>query len=356
MKCEQMRKLFSPYLDKMTSPKETRMLEGHLANCSACRKQMEEMASVRTLLKNLNTPQTAPASFAEDLNNRLKGEKIKIFAEKELVMTPRSRSSSILAAGVAALALSVGVFASSHLPAGMMATIQDYLNKENVKSNVAVIDNDKILQEWMSKDSLVFPEPPDSEVISNGEKNSSIPNKGSNSSKMETGSLNMASTDSITVKEKVADKYYNQMRVEDIDQSLQKIVQIASANGGKYSIKSGDRTVSAAAAGNYRVVALQIPKENANKVLNELSSWGAGAAAKEPVNYTSAYAEAERTMAGLEDEINSLKSHPVLSPHQQMQLHKAENMRDDLVAEKQRIDKEVSTVTIEVRLLETFNP
>lgn len=356
MKCEQMRKLFSPYLDKMTSPKETRMLEGHLAVCSACQKQMEEMASICTLLKNLDTPQTAPASFLEDLHKRLEGEKIKIFAEKELVMTPRSRSSSLLAAGVAAIALSVGVFASSHLPAGMMATIQDRLNKENDKPNLAVVDNDKILQEWMSKDSDIFPDPTDREAVSSGGKTGSIPNVGPNSSKLETGLLNMASAGSLPVKEKVADKYYSQIKVEDIDQSLDKIYQIAGANGAKYSIKSGDRTVSAAAAGSYRVVALQVPKENTDEVLNELSSWGAGVAAKEPVNYSAAYAEAERTLGELEHEITKLKSQPVLSLQQQAQLQKSENIRADLMAEKQRIDKEVSTVIIEVRLVETFNP
>ncbi len=56
MNCEQMQRLFSPYLDKMTTATENEAIAEHLGECAACAQQMQEMDRMCALLKNLDTP------------------------------------------------------------------------------------------------------------------------------------------------------------------------------------------------------------------------------------------------------------------------------------------------------------
>lgn len=352
MKCEQMHELFSPYLDRMTTQQEAQSLEAHLHVCPICKRQMEEMRVMCTLLKNLDTPQV-PASFAEDLHKHLAQEKIKIFASKE-IMTPKK--PSWLVAGVAGIALSIGIYASSFLPFGtVVASIQNWVNKDSDKPPVVVADNNKILQEWINKENAVNPDPVAQVAINTGKKTNPNPTVALNPSKLETRLINAGNVAATAVKERVADKYLSQIKVENIDQSLQKVAQIADANGAQYSLRSGSYTMAAAAAGSTQVVALQVPKENADKVLSDLAAWGAGVPAQDPIDYSSAYDEAEKTLAGLELEIQNLQSQTDLSPDQQAQLQQLKYKQSNLLAEKQRIDNELNTVTIEVRLVETMN-
>jgi len=353
MRCEQMHELFSPYVDKMTSEKETNLIEAHLQECPMCQKHVEEMRVMCTLLKNLDCPQV-PANFAVDLKKHLAQEKIKIFASRE-VTAPKK--PSWLVAGVAGIALTLGIFASSFMPMGaMMASLQSWIDGNNDKPQVAVVDNDNILKQWAEKQGR-------NQVVGNlaidpGTKNGANvkPTVAPSQVKPETYSIAALNTSPVAVKELIVENYAAKIKVDDMDNTLQALQQVADASGAQYSSHSSSRTVMVSAASTVKVVSLKVPKENVDNVLNDLATLGAGVPAKDTTDYTNAYAETENTLTALDKDINKLASQDSLSAEQQQQLQQLKEKQNDLIAEKQRIDKEFNLVTVEVRLVEEINP
>lgn len=354
MKCEQMHELFSPYLDEMTSLKENELLEAHLQSCPMCAKHLDDMRVMCTMLKNLDAP-FLPASFAVDLKKQLAQEKIKIFASRE-VLAPKK--PSWLVAGVAGIALSLGILASSFMPMGaMMASLQNWINKDNDKPLVAVVDTDSILKQWVNKQ--VGNKTTDNFTVVPGINGSTDFNPTavpSDVAKTESHTIAALNTEPVVVKERIVENYAAKINVEDIDNSLQDLEQVALASGARLSAQSGSRSMTATAAGTSQVVALKVAKENVDKLLNDLAVMGAGVPARDTTNYTPAYAEAEQALSGLEQDIAQLKSQADLTDEQQLQLRQLQNKQNDLLAEKQRIDKEINLVTVEVRLVEPFDP
>ena len=49
MKCSQIRKMISPYVDDELSPDEKKIFTSHIQECPACRKELEEIQSVHEL-------------------------------------------------------------------------------------------------------------------------------------------------------------------------------------------------------------------------------------------------------------------------------------------------------------------
>lgn len=353
MKCEKMHELFSPYLDKMTNPKETEIIEAHLQECPKCQKHLHDMRVMCTLLKNLDAPQV-PAGFAADLKKHLAQEKIKIFASKE-VAAPKK--PSWLVAGVAGIALSLGIFASSYMPMGaMMASLQNWINGDNGKPSVVVADNDNILKEFTKNNlnrSMI------TENIATNSENAPIVNsqpveKGST----KPGNSTVASLNSepIVVKERVLDKYSAKIKVDDMNDTLQELVKVADASEAKYSIQESSQGLTASAVGSGKIVSLQVPKDKVESVINNLTALGSGVPAKESTDFTKAYAVTEKALMELDQDINKLVSQDNLSNEQQSQLQKLKETQNDLIAEKQRLDQESNLVMFEVRLVEPINP
>ena len=54
MKCEQVSELLSAYIDEMTSEKETKALEAHLAQCADCRQELDDYRRLRGIMQNWN--------------------------------------------------------------------------------------------------------------------------------------------------------------------------------------------------------------------------------------------------------------------------------------------------------------
>jgi len=356
MNCEQMHELFSPYLDKMTSPQEAQSLEAHIKACPICRKQLEEMKVMCTLLKNLDTPQL-PASFAEDLHKHLAQEKIKIFASPEVMVPKRP---SWVAAGVAGIALTVGIYASTILPFGsMVASVQNWVNKDQDKPQIAVIENEKTIKDWAGKQTTEQINPVATVETNTGSiKNNTNPISpvALNATKLSPRPLTVANTGSSSVQPKIVDNYTAKVKTEDMNTSLQKLAQLANANGAQYSVQAANSKLTAATGSSGKIVSLQVPKENVDKVINDLAALGAGVPSKDSTNYTQAYAETEKTLADLQAGIQQLQSKSNLTAEEQAQLQQMENKQIDLISEEQRIDKEVNMVTVEVRLVEATDP
>lgn len=350
MNCEQMQQLFSPYMDKMTNTKESEAVEMHLQECPHCQRQLEQMGRMCALLKNLDSPQV-PLSFAADIHEHLSNEKIKHFPDKEII-TPR-RTGGWIAAAVAGIALSVGIFASSYLPYGaMVASLQDWLDKDN-KPSVAAVDNNKIIQKWIDKQLQTQDSTAGNDTVAPAaQTGSSQTTKPGNKS---TGIAPAVTKPvEVAVKERVEQNYTTKIQVDNMEESMQDVMQVAYASGAQISVKSS--SVMAAASTGVKVVTLQVPKDKAGGLLSSLGALGVGTPVQNNITYTQAYTNNQKTLSSLEQNINTLQSSASLNVQQQTQLQALQQQKQDLQAEQDRIDKEVGLVTIEVRMLEKTNP
>lgn len=350
MRCEQMHELISPYLDEMTSKKETELIEAHLRECPACQQHLAEMKRMCTLLGQLEAPQV-PERFALDLHKRLADEKVKIFAPRE-IMTPKK--SGWLVAGIAGIALGFGMLASSFMPMGAMVALQDLFSPDQEKP--AVIDNNKILDEFHKKQGgtqIAVNLPANLGTKTNTE---TTANKELGQPVSEAGTGNDSVAVNTEVKERVIDSYSTKANVASLDSAMNSIQQIAEANDAQYSVQKPNRVVTAAAATVTRIVELQVPKENVDQVLKELAALGFGTAVKDTADYTEAYMETEKTLAEIGQDIKQLECKASLTAEQEKQLQQLQAQQNDLLAEKQRIDKDYNFATIQIRLVTEINP
>lgn len=73
MKCKNIKKLLSPYLDNQLSKKEQKIVEQHLKLCSKCRQHLEELKQVVAALKNMDAyppPQIMTAKVSKYLEDK----------------------------------------------------------------------------------------------------------------------------------------------------------------------------------------------------------------------------------------------------------------------------------------------
>jgi anti-sigma factor RsiW len=63
MKCSQIRKMISPFVDGELGPDENKVFTSHLAGCPTCRKELEETESVHSLFTSTERLE-APLGFA----------------------------------------------------------------------------------------------------------------------------------------------------------------------------------------------------------------------------------------------------------------------------------------------------
>lgn len=349
MNCEQMQELFSPYLDKMTNLKESQSLEAHLQLCPQCQRQLEDMSRMCTFLKKLDNPQI-PVSFTADIHEQLSHEKIRHFPGKEII-TPKQ--SGWMAAAVAGIALTVGIFASSYLPYGtMMASLQDWLNKDN-KSSVAVVDNNKTIQDWLNKQLVTQNAATGNETVDSAAQTGSEPIQ-TIKPQGTTGIAPGSKPVNVALQERVVQDYTAKLQVNDMDKSMQDIMQVAYASGAQISVKS--TAVMAATSSNVKVVALQVPKEKVDGLLSDLAGLGVGMPVQDNTSYTQAYTENKKVMSSLEQDIRNLQASGSLSAQDQAQLQTLQQQKQDLQTEQERIDKAINSVTVEVRMVEATNP
>jgi hypothetical protein len=346
MDCGQMQTLFSPYLDKMTTTTENEAIAEHLSECVHCAQQMEEMGRMCALLKNLDTPQI-PVDFGEKLHSRISNEKIKLFPGREPSVPKRT---GWIAAAVAGLAISAGIFASSYLPYGaMMASLQDWMSKDD-RPRIAIVDSNKILQDWINKQAEKDQSENNDQITNPIEQtvdktpDTTKPGKSTGDAPTVTKPVQVA------LQEKVEKNYTAKIQVDDMDKSMQNVMQLAYASGAEINVKGSN--VMSATAGDVKIVTMQVPKDKAESLLNELGSAGVETPLQNNITYTEDYAQNQKALASLDQNIGKLQNTTSLSDEQQSQLQSLLKQKQELQAQQERINKAVDSVTIEVRLLQ----
>lgn len=346
MRCEQIKENLSAYMDQMTNGHENQLIEAHLSECETCRQELEQLQLLHALLANLNEPQI-PDGFAEDLHARLLEGRPRLFAQPGI---KRPRQQGWIAAAVAGLALVVGIVGSSLLPVGSVADLwQDDKDKSNQTTTVAVEDIIQRFQEWRSNEeppAQVNNEPGQNEEVPLQQEQPGIetPAPGINDVN-EDQPVQIAEVDP-----QIADVVKSRIKVESLTGSVDKVMEIAQANGAESS-RSWGTNMQAMDALAAREISIKAPRDQVEAILTQLRDLGsASAPIAEQVELTEPYREAVNTIAAIDQEIKRLEDQG-----REEDLSRIDDLKKQSKSwseKKAQIESDANLVTIKVYLVE----
>lgn len=351
MRCEQIKELLSPYMDQMTNLRENQMIEAHLAGCDTCRRDLEQLQLVHSLLHNLDAPQL-PERFTEEFHRRLIDEKRRrLFAPAE--MKP-PRKQGWIAAAVAGFALTAGIYASTFMPAGSIASLWQDRPEHNKKApTVAVDDIIKRLQPWKNI------EQPPAVTNENPTQNNPAPENpvtpSVNNPAPDTNKNDGSQPPQVAVADpQLADLVKSRVKVNSLADSVNQVVQIADTNGADSWVAPGT-TVQAMAGSASREITIKAPRDKVKGILTQLDGIGnTSAPMAEQVELTVQYQEALTNIQGIDQEIKSLEAKGAAEDKNRIEDLKVQlkNWND----KKAQIERDVDLVTIKVYLVEEVKP
>ncbi|MDD2509883.1 MAG: zf-HC2 domain-containing protein [Syntrophomonas sp.] len=256
MKCEQARELLSPYIDEMTSEKETEALEAHLAQCANCRKELDDYRCLCGTMQRMESP-IPPEDFAAVVQKRLQENKNKIFSARTI---DRPKQTGWIAAVLAGVALAAGIYASSYLCVGdFLVSWQD--KKDQKKPRIAIEDIIQRFQNWNQEEDNAMSETAEPEPEA---KISSNPR-----AKASTGEGSASSQEELETKTAEDDNYSSQIMVKELSTALAQVIEIADGREIKYSMASGSYGNSEA-----RRVVLEVEPQEVPQLLIEFEAIG----------------------------------------------------------------------------------
>lgn len=308
MRCEKIGELLSPYLDQMTNEKESRCVETHIASCSKCRSTLEQLRKMCNAVHDLEAPEV-PETFIKDLNKRLANENLKYFGHKH-IKTPKKHGW--IAAGVASVALAVGIYASSILPFGsMVANLQERMDKTKQPSSASV-DNilDNIRGYLADKNDPATPEVNTKpETVDSGDKT------GKDSKATKPGVTPSGPGKYVASSQPaISDVVSTSIKVADIGSSVQKVMAIAGENGGQYTSLPAPSGIQALSGNRTKAVSIKVDPENVDKVMNQITSLGAAATPEYNKNdVTSQVNEVQNNINNIQEQISKLEANPYKS-------------------------------------------
>ncbi|MDI9480006.1 MAG: zf-HC2 domain-containing protein [Syntrophomonadaceae bacterium] len=347
MRCEQIKENLSAYMDQMTSRHENQLIEAHLTECATCRQELEQLQLLHALLANLDEPQI-PDGFAEDLHGRL------LEARPILLQQPsmkRPRQKGWIAAAVAGLALVVGIAGSSLLPVGSIANLWlDDKAKTNQTTTVAVEDIIQRFQQWRANEEEspgeVTNEPGQTEEIPQQQEQ---PGAETPAQVIDEGNGDQP-VQIAEVDPQIADVVKSLIKVDSLAGSIDKVMEIAQANGAESSRSLGT-TMQAMDAQAAREISIKAPRDQVGAILDQLADLGsASAPIAEQVELTEQYREAVITIEAIDQEIERLQDQG-----REEDLPRIEDLKKQSKIwgeKKAQIESDANLVTIKVYLVE----
>jgi hypothetical protein len=334
-------------MDQVTNGHENQLIEAHLVECATCRQELEQLQLLHALLANLDEPQI-PDGFAEDLHGRLLEGRVRLFAQPGV---KRPRQQGWIAAAVAGLALAVGIIGSSLLPVGSIADLwQDDKDKSNQTTTVAVEDIIQRFQQWRANNEEspgeVINEPGQTEEIPQQQEQPEVetPAPGSNDGNADQP-VQIAQVDP-----QIADVVKSRIKVESLTGSVDKVMEIAQANGAESS-RSWGTTMQAMDAQAAREISIKAPRDQVGTILAQLGDLGsASAPIAEQVELTEQYREAVITIAAIDQEIERLENQG-----REEDLSRIDDLKKQSKSwseKKAQIESDANLVTIKVYLVE----
>jgi len=331
MKCEQVSELLSAYIDEMTSEKETKALEAHLAQCADCRKELDDYRLLRGIMQQLESP-LPPDDFSTVVQKRLQENKNKIFSATTI---DRPKKTGWIAAVLAGLALASGIYASSYLSIGdFLVSWQD--KKEQKKPRIAIEDIIERFQKWNQEEDNNNQEAaePEAKIESNTRAKVSVG----------VGAVN--NQEELEPKTVGDDSYSSHIMVKELSTALAQVIEIADGREIKYSIASGSYGNSEA-----RRVVLEVEPQEVPQLLMELEAIGRKF---DVADLTEASGQDEALQASDLDEKPLLLEKSEFSDNEKLSMVKIENNEEAREDEKEELAKEKAASAPDDKMLFNF--
>ncbi|MGE5397306.1 MAG: zf-HC2 domain-containing protein [Chitinophagales bacterium] len=342
MFCKDARELLSPYVDGFITEEEKVALENHLAGCMDCRQEMTELRSMLQLFGGLPELEV-PSNFGEELHLRLLREKTVPSIKKE--HTPHR--TGWVAAAAAGIALACGIYASSLVPAPMIASVNDKIiamfSPSDKDSNV---DINNILNHIPKTDQ-------------SGKLNPAVtqptPNTGNNSTKQVVPPTVQVATNSpknnnnnstgktAAIEQKIATSFNLQLRTDNATDTINSIRQVALNNAGGVEVYNAETSIS------NTLVTLRVKPDQVNQVISELEKLGITTnPMKSSENLTSDYSKNKNSLDRVNAEVISLESRTNLTPAEEERLQ-ARLWEQSYLNDKQaELEQQLDTVAIKI--------
>lgn len=354
MKCEHIQKLFSPYLDHMTSEEENNMLQDHLRNCPACKEELERLSRMCLFLSELPQPQV-PEQFTEDIHRKLEQDQKKIFAPK-VIHEPKK--ASWLVATAAGIALFIGVWVSTMLPWDpMIAKVQKLFPQEEEKTVAVGPILERILAQNNSAQVLQEDQKNTvGQVPAGGNKATQNPSAADKDSAQDKEAG--ASSTSAVTGPKQAEGYIVSLQTTDLDSASDEVQQIAQNRQASCTELYAGRMMSiSSAVGRQEILTIRADQSQAGALLDDLQGMGSVAPVKNTVDYTEEYTALNEQIQESENRIGLLKSiSRILTPEEELELKNLDESVQGMKQRQQEIDKYINAVEIQLFLSEPINP
>ena len=352
MRCEACRELLSPYLDKVCSEKENKMIQAHLKACPGCREQLGEMQRMVEFLHHMPLP-SLPEGFAESLHRRLDAENLIIFTPQQYKIP---KKQSWIAAAIAGVALVGGVYASTVLPLGSMIASWQENRQEAGKPRVAI---NEILKEFTYDKTVVTDKNPGGQVVQKSAGTISKPEqvKTADNDKEAAPAIDNNNAPSNTqVGPRFADAEAVRLTVANATETRKQVIQIAAANGLPYSYNNNG-CVEALSGPTAQGVTLKVAPQDVDKVMGQLTALGQAAKpSQSSIDMTEQFKDVQNQMDQVQDQRNKLVAKAVPSAQELRQLDELNAEIETLTDKQARLEKEASLVTVNVYFIETVNP
>lgn len=276
MSCEKYRELISLYIDKLLNKEEVEELEKHFSHCPECKKEYEELKSIRKLLSETEDV-SLPSGFKKELHDKLlrvsqedNDENMKEMSFKDNIKKVRNKRFNwkILSA-IAAILLLI-IIPLSNLDNLMM----EYQTKDSVREEAArsVETNDidsggqmyGVAESKMAAPEIVRQEDFDGE-IENMSESALIANEVPDSRNLNSS-------------RKIILNGYLQIDTEDYDKTQNMVIDITKASGGfvqnsytRYKAYDREDPSKSLKTGN---LTIRIPGKDFYNIYNQIKSLG----------------------------------------------------------------------------------
>lgn len=360
MRCEQCRDLLSPYLDGVCSEKENKLVDDHLAVCSNCREELEQLRHMVQILNQLTLP-PLPDGFADALHRKLDAENLILFPPSDL---KAPRKQSWIAAAIAGLALVGGIYASTVLPIGSMVASWQDKNKQNDRKPNVAINNviDRITHQektGVADNNAANTNPATPKDNKEPVNNNSIkdnPEKIAATVKDSPGVKQQPAAITAQVESRFADSVTSRLKVKSASDSRKQVIQIAEANGYNYSYNSNGCGLQPLSGPIAQGITLKVEAKDVEQVLQQLAALGeASKPAHSTIEMTDQFKDVQAKIDQVKQERDNLAVKIVLSPQEQDRLNELNNQIQTLTKQQADLEKEANMVIINIYFVEEVN-
>lgn len=129
MRCSQIRKMISPYVDDELTADEETLFTSHVADCPACKKEVDEVQSVRRLFASVERSEAPPGFATRVMAHLEEAEEAGLFSRLRRLFVVRPLFLRTVEIAFALVIMLIGMWSGNMLVAdrtpGTHATIQE---------------------------------------------------------------------------------------------------------------------------------------------------------------------------------------------------------------------------------------